>query len=256
MRYVLLVSYDGTHFAGYQRQKRGERTVQGVLEQAAGEIFGAPTRVTASGRTDAGVHAEGQVCHLDGETGIPPAKLRECFNRLLPPDCKVRASAAAPCGFDVTRGARKKTYVYRFYTAPCDLPLCSRYAVRIKERPDLSRMREAAALLTGEHDFAAFSAAGSSAKTTVRTIYAVEICSETKDGHTMYEVAVTGSGFLYNMVRILTGEILAVGCGKTTENIVRAFQTGERSLIARTMPPAGLTLRSVDYGVSLFEDPE
>ena len=252
MRYVLLVSYDGTHFAGYQRQKRGERTVQGVLEQAASDIFGLPTRVTASGRTDAGVHARGQVCHLDGETTIPPEKLRACMNVRLPPDCKVLSSAAAPEGFDVTRGAKKKTYIYRFYTAECELPLLSRYAVRVREAPDPKRMQAAASLLTGEHDFAAFSSAGSSAKTTVRTVYDISIRMQTQKDHTMYEIGVTGSGFLYNMVRILAGEICAVGFGKTTENIARAFQTGERSLIARTMPPAGLTLEAVDYGIPLF----
>ncbi len=256
MRYVLLVSYDGTHFAGYQRQKRGERTVQGVLEHAAEEVFGAPTRVTASGRTDAGVHARGQVCHLDGETAIPPGKLRECMNVRLPPDCKVLASAAAPEGFDVTRGAKKKTYIYRFYTAACELPLLSRYAVRVRETPELGRMQAAAGLLSGEHDFAAFSSTGSSAKTTVRTVHGIVIRMQTQKDHTMYEIEVTGSGFLYNMVRILAGEIYAVGCGKGTENIARAFEGGGRSLIAGTMPPAGLTLEAVDYGISLFGEGE
>ena len=252
MTVALLVSYDGTHFSGYQRQAKGERTVQGVLESAALALFGAPTRVTASGRTDAGVHAAGQVCGLTAETAIPAEKLRECFNRLLPPDVRVLRSAAAPEGFDVSRAAKKKTYRYRAYFAASELPLLSRYAARLRERPDLAKMRGAADLLQGEHDFLAFSSTGSSAKTSVRTLYAVEISEETQNGHTMYEVEVTGSGFLYNMVRILSGEIFAVGCGKNPEDIPRAFETGARSCLAGTMPACGLTLVRVDYGFPLF----
>lgn len=254
MTAALLVSYDGTHFSGYQRQAKGERTVQGVLESAALEIFGTPTRVTASGRTDAGVHAAGQVCGLTAETSIPAEKLRECFNRLLPPDVRVLASAEAPEGFDVSRAAKKKTYRYRTYFAESELPLRSRYAARLKQRPDLSKMRTAADLLTGEHDFLAFSSSGSSAKTSIRTLYAVKISEETENGHTMYEVEVTGSGFLYNMVRILSGEIFAVGCGKDIGDIRRAFETGARSCLAKTMPACGLTLMGVDYGFPLFRE--
>ncbi len=253
MNAVLLVSYDGTHFSGYQRQAKGERTVQGTLERTAREIFGVPTLVSASGRTDAGVHAAGQVCMLSCETTVPPRKLRECFNALLPPDLKVLASAEAPAAFDVTRSAKKKTYVYRAYASSCDLPLYSRYAARLPARVDAGRMRVAARLLEGEHDFAAFSATGSSAKTSVRTVYAIEIAEQTANGHTMYEISVTGNGFLYNMVRILAGELFAVGAGKETSFLQQALETGSRSLLARTMPACGLTLQHVDYGFPLFE---
>ncbi len=256
MRYVLLISYDGTHFCGFQKQKRGERTVQGTLEAVGARIFSSPVHIAGSGRTDAGVHAAGQVCHLDGETTVPAEKLRECFNVLLPPDLKVLRSAAAPEGFDCTRCARRKTYVYSAYYAPCALPLLSRYSARLATKPDIGRMREAARLLEGEHDFRAFSSTGSSAKTSVRTLYSVNVQEMTQNGHTMYEIEVTGSGFLYNMVRILAGEIFAVGCGKTTQNLQKAFNGGERSLIAKTMPACGLTLASVDYGTDLFAPKE
>ncbi len=230
--------------------------MQGVLETAAAEVFGVPVSVSASGRTDAGVHARGQVCQLDGETSIPAVKLRECFNRLLPPDCKVLSSAEAPAGFDCTRAVKRKTYVYSAYYAPCEMPLLSRYAARLRERPSADKMREAARLLCGEHDFKAFSSVGSSAKTSVRTVYAVEIAERKQDGYTMYEISVTGNGFLYNMVRILAGEIFAVGCGKSTQFIGKAFETGERSLIAKTASAEGLTLAQVDYGFPLFGIPE
>ncbi len=255
MRYVLLVQYDGTHFCGYQRQ-REERTVQSVLEKAATEAFGTFTRVTASGRTDAGVHARGQVCQLDAETSVPAHKLSACLNCLLPPDCKVLKSAVAPEGFDCTRGAKKKTYRYTAYYAETELPLLARYAARLAVKPDLSRMEEAASLLEGEHDFAAFCSAGSSAKTSVRTVYGIQIGSEPLPEGQLYTISVTGNGFLYNMVRILAGEIFAVGCGKSTDAIVRALNGGGRTLLAKTMPARGLMLVSVDYGAELFPPEE
>ena len=251
MRYVLLVQYDGTHFSGFQRQEN-IRTVQGELERAAAEIFHTPTRVVGSGRTDAGVHAFGQVCHLDGETTIPAEKLREAFNPLLPPDLKIIKSALAPEGFDCTRNAKRKTYRYTAYYSECDQPLLNRYAVRLREKPDTERMRGAAAILEGEHDFKAFSSTGSSAKTSVRTVYEIAIKTSQIPFGEKYEIEVTGNGFLYNMVRILAGELVSIGCGKGISNIERAFLSGERSLIAKTMPAAGLTLIFVDYGVPLF----
>lgn len=252
MRYVFLVSYDGTELSGFQRQKKGERTVQGELERAAEEVFGVPTHVAGSGRTDAGVHAIGQVCHLDGKSSIPPEKLYSCLNMHLPPDVRVLKSNEAPTDFDCTRGAKKKTYCYSFYTAPCEIPVLERYAVRVKGVPCPNLMRAAADMVVGEHDFKAFCASGSSAKTSVRTIYGVEITVQTENAHTMYRISVTGSGFLYNMVRILAGELIAAGLGKGTENLARALKTGERKLLARTMPAQGLSLIEVDYGVPLF----
>ena len=148
MRYALIVSYDGMDFAGWQRQKNA-RTVQETLEGAAEIIFSVPVKITGSGRTDAGVHARGQVCHLDAETSVPAERLRECFNRLLPPDVRVLQSTAAE-GFDCTRGAKRKTYRYFAYYAPCEYPLYERYSVRLGERPNVEAMRAAAELLVGE----------------------------------------------------------------------------------------------------------
>ncbi len=253
MRYALLIQYDGTFFSGWQLQKKGERTVQGEMERAAAEVFGVPTRVTASGRTDAGVHARGQVVTFDAITTIPTGKLPACFNAHLPPDLKVLKGANVPEDFDCTRHAKRKTYCYRAYFSGCELPLYARYASRLKERPDLEKMREAAALLLGVHDFKAFSSSGSSAKTTVREIYAIYI-DEKKNGPPMFEIRVVGNGFLYNMVRIIAGELFAVGCGKSMQNIERALTGGGRSCLAKTMPAAGLTLEEVDYGTPIFSD--
>ncbi len=247
MKALLLVSYDGTGFSGWQRQPNG-RTVQQVMEEAAERAFSRPVTLTASGRTDAGVHALGQVVEGEFPDHIPPAKLRECLNVHLPPDVKVIKSVPAPESFDVTRAAKRKTYCYRAYYAESELPLFSRYAARLKGRPDVKKMQEACALLVGEHDFAAFRAAGYTSKTSVRTLYSVQIEEKPIPEGALYTLRVTGNGFLYNMVRILAGEVFAVGCGKQ-EGISRAFQTGERSALALTMPPQGLVLVSADYGI-------
>ena len=252
MRYCLEISYDGTHFAGSQRQKNA-RTVQGELEQAAQTLFGVPTRVTLSGRTDAGVHAAAQVGQTDGETPVPPQKLAEVLNRFLPADVKVLRSAPAPAGFDCTRAVREKTYCYRFYTSRTPHPLLARYAARLEGAPDLQLMRAAARLLEGEHDFAAFRATGSSARTTVRTIYAITADAVSVCGTPVYELRVTGNGFLYNMVRILAGELYAVGCGiADASDIGAALETGRRDMLFRTLPAEGLMLERVDYGIPLF----
>ncbi len=252
MRYALMLGYDGTCFSGWQRQKKGERTVQGELEKAAEKVFGVPTRVSASGRTDAGAHALCQICHLDAESVLPAEKLAVCLNLVLPPDIRVYKSRIAPEGFDCTRGAKRKTYCYRFYTAEAEIPVIARYAVRIPGTPCIGPMRRAADMVVGKHDFKAFCAAGSSAKTTERTVFGAEITVRGEKLGTMYGIRVTGDGFLYNMVRILAGEIVAIGLGKGTENLKKALSSGERALLAKTMPAKGLMLENVEYDVPLF----
>lgn len=254
MKYVLLLSYDGTDFCGWQKQPE-KRTVQGVLEEAAGEIFHETVKITASGRTDAGVHARGQIAELCGNTNIPAKKLAFCLNRLLPKDVKVRASALAPEGFDVTRGAKKKTYIYSAYFSEVALPLEARYAARLQKRPNLSKMREAAELLLGEHDFAAFRSSGFTSKTSVRTLYEVAVSERVLRDCVRYEIAFCGNGFLYNMARIAAGELFAVGCGKEA-GILSAFSEKKRSALAKTMPPEGLCLERVEYSAPLFEGGE
>lgn len=250
MRAVFLIAYDGTDFSGWQKQK-DVRTVQSALSEAAFKAFGEEVAFTASGRTDAGVHAQGQVAQAEIAADIPPEKLRECMNAVLPSDVKILKSAAAPVGFDCTRGAKKKTYRYTAYFSQSEQPLLSRYATKLLRKPDTNKMREAANLLIGEHDFAAFRAAGYTSKTSVRKIDSVEIKEKREETYFVYAIEVTGNGFLYNMVRILSGELFAVGCGKE-QGIARAFETGERTALAKTMPPQGLTLIRVDYDTPLF----
>ena len=248
MRYVLKIAYDGTRFAGWQCQKNA-LSVQEELENAIERALGKRLRVTASGRTDAGVHAAGQVCHFDGdEFTVPPEKMPDCLNRFLPPDIRVLEGVGKDLNFDANRSAKKKTYGYSLYVSPREMPLKERYAVRVDELPSLEVLQEKARLFEGEHDFKAFCASGSSVKTTVRTVYSVRVEEGESFGCRDIKIFVTGNGFLYNMVRTMTGELIELARGRKTEESLRlAFETGERSLLGKTMPAKGLTLLQVEY---------
>lgn len=247
MRYVLKIAYDGTDYAGWQRQKNAS-SVQEVLENAIKTALNKDVRVTASGRTDAGVHAAGQTCHFDLESSVPPEKMPDCLNRFLPSAVRVLEGFAAKDGFDANRSAKRKTYRYSLYVAKRDMPLKERYAVRIESAPNIEILQKTAKLFEGEHDFKAFCASGSSVKTTVRTVYEVRVEETQTYGGRNIDVYVTGNGFLYNMVRTLVGELLDLAEGrKGEESLLLAFETGKRELLAKTMPAKGLTLLQVEY---------
>ena len=248
MRYVLKISYDGTAYAGWQRQKNA-LSVQEALEDAVQAALGVVVKTTASGRTDAGVHAAGQVCHFDLEDcTVPPEKMPDCLNRFLPPDIRVLEGFGADETFDSNRTAKRKTYAYALYVSKREMPLKERYAVRIDDAPDLACLQKTAKLFEGEHDFKAFCASGSAVKTTVRTVYEVRVEESESFGGRDLKIYVTGNGFLYNMVRTLVGELLELARGKKEEaSLKEAFETGNRELLGRTMPAKGLTLMQVVY---------
>ncbi len=248
MRYVMKIAYDGASYAGWQRQKNA-MSVQETLENAIMTALGVDVRVTASGRTDAGVHAAGQVCHFDSETlTVPAEKMPDCLNRFLPNDVRVIEGWAGADGFDSNRSAKRKTYCYSLYVAPREMPLKERYAVRIEEAPPLEDLQKTAKLFEGEHDFKAFCASGSSVKTTVRTVYEVGVEEGVSFGSRDIKIYVTGNGFLYNMVRTMVGELLSLALGKkSAESLQTAFKTGDRNLLGKTMPAKGLCLMSVEY---------
>lgn len=252
MRYALLVSYDGTNYGGWQIQNNCV-SVQSKMEEAALDLFGVKTSVTASGRTDSGVHARAQVCHLDARTSIPAEKIADALNMRLPEDIRVISSAEAPRGFDSNRSAKKKTYCYRMYVSPRQHPLKDRYSVWVKGGVDIAKMIHVSGFFEGEHDFKAYSKSGSTAKTTVRTIYSVQIKTSQSLGATDVEIYVTGNGFLYNMVRTIAGTILGFAQGAIDEErIINSLEAGSRELVGKTMPAKGLTLENVDYGVNIF----
>lgn len=248
MRYVLKIAYDGTEYAGWQRQKNA-LSVQECLENALEQALDIDVRVVASGRTDAGVHAAGQVCHFDSDSlTVPPEKLPDCLNRFLPPDIRLLEGWEGRDGFDSNRSAKRKTYCYSLYESRREMPLLERYAVRVDELPKIEDLRRVAKLFEGEHDFKAFCASGSSVKTTVRTVYEVKVEEGESFSLRVVKIYVTGNGFLYNMVRTMAGELLDLASGKKAEkSLQKAFQTGDRNLLGKTMPAKGLLLQSVEY---------
>ncbi len=247
MRYVLKIAYDGKNYAGWQTQKNGI-TVQETLEKALFTALGRVIKTTASGRTDAGVHAAGQTCHFDGEYPVPPEKMPDCINRLLPSDIRILEGWAAEDTFDCNRSAKRKTYRYRLYESGREIPLLEGYAVRIENAPTIEKLREAAQWLEGEHDYKAFCASGSAVKTTVRTVYEVRVEERMEYGLRVIELYVTGNGFLYNMVRTMAGELLDLASGKRDkDSLLKAYENGDRGLLGKTMPAKGLTLMCVDY---------
>ena len=248
MRYVLKIAYDGTEYAGWQRQKNAV-SVQEVLENSIFSALGINVRVTASGRTDAGVHASGQVCHFDNdEITVPPDRLPDCLNRHLPNDVRILDGWQGKDGFDSNRSAKRKTYCYSLYVSEREMPLKERYAVRIENAPSTEVLQKNAKLFEGEHDFKAFCASGSSVKTTVRTVCEVRVEESFSYNGRDLKIYVTGNGFLYNMVRTMVGELLDISLGKKTEESLQsAYETGDRSLLGKTMAAKGLTLMSVEY---------
>ena len=247
MRYVMKIAYDGTNYAGWQRQKNAV-SIQEKAELAVLDALGVKVNITASGRTDAGVHAAGQVCQFDADLTVPPQKMPDCLNRYLPEDIRIVDGWQGADDFDCNRSAKRKTYCYSLYVSERDMPLKDRYATRVENAPSLEILQAAAKLFEGEHDFKAFCASGSSVKTTLRTVYEVRV-EESQSYHSRdLKIYVTGNGFLYNMVRTLVGELLDIAANrKTQESLKQAFVSGKRELLGKTMPAKGLTLVDVCY---------
>ena len=242
-RIKLTLSYDGTSFCGWQKQKNGV-SVQGAVEDAIFALTGERVSVISSGRTDAGVHAKGQVASFDIKANIPPEKFYKALNTVLSDGVKALSSEKVSDDFNANRTAKRKTYEYSLYVSDVEEPLKERYMTRVYGEIDIEKMRSAAQLLVGEHDFKAFSATGSSVKTTVRTIYGVSVEKSGED----IKISVCGNGFLYNMVRIIAGALVKIGKGEITESdILRALNTGDRTLLGETLPAKGLCLLSVEY---------
>ncbi|MBO5363062.1 MAG: tRNA pseudouridine(38-40) synthase TruA [Clostridia bacterium] len=247
MLYVLKIAYDGTDYAGWQRQKNA-LSVQELLESSVQDALGVTVKITASGRTDAGVHAAGQICHFSADLTVPATRMPDCLNRHLPPSIRVLDGWEGADGFDSCRSAKRKTYRYTLYESGREHSLLERYATRVESLPALDALCAYAKEFVGEHDFKAFCASGSSVKTTVRTVYAVDVREREEYGLRVVDVYVTGNGFLYNMVRTMCGELLDLASGRrSVESLMKAYATGERGLLGKTLAAKGLTLMSVEY---------
>ena len=264
MNVLLTVAYDGTNYAGWQRQENAI-AIQQRLEEAISGLFGEidetgrMIKVTGASRTDAGVHALGQRASFIAQNmPIPLDKIPRVLNSRLPADIAVQAAQVVPDDFNPRFCAKAKTYCYRIYNAPCPNPLEGRYSAfvpsNLSSELDVEKMARAAKYFVGTHDFAAFCASGSSAKTTTRTIFACSVERERRlqEGpfleESLIKMTVTGDGFLYNMVRIMAGTLLYVGMGKSEcENIPAIIASKDRTLAGKTMPPEGLVLVEVMY---------
>lgn len=255
MKIVLKIQYIGTAYCGFQCQKNGA-SIQEILTRAASRVFGRPCSITGCSRTDAGVHALGYVCvatpvgrdaPADWCT-IPVEKIHRAFAPFLPPDISVCAAAQVSDGFHPRYDAVCKEYVYRIWDAPYANPFVrgrSYHSIRRITPERLERMQTAAAAYVGRHDFRAFMAGEPGGKDTVRTVTGADVQRET-DGMVVFSVS--ANGFLYNMVRIMTGTLLEVAAGKISpRDIPDIIACGDRSRAGFTAQPEGLYLRSVQY---------
>ncbi len=251
-RILLTVEYDGTNYAGWQRQLNG-LAVQQVLEEALQKAAKERIVVTGASRTDAGVHALGQAVHFDTESRIPPEKYPFVLNTMLPRDVRVHSGREVPEGFHARFMTCGKRYTYRIVNSRHASAIRRNTHVHVPLALDLAPMQEAAKLLLGTHDFAAFQAAGGTAKTTIRTIHSAEL---TRQGDEII-LTVEGDAFLYNMVRIIAGTLIEIGLHRRSVNaFAEAYETLDRLSLGVTAPPQGLELTKVYYPEAAFVLPE
>jgi tRNA pseudouridine38-40 synthase len=247
----LTVAYDGTDFHGFAAQ-RETRTVEGVLAAALEKVLRAPIEdlnLACAGRTDAGVHAWGQVVSVDAPRDVDAVHVRRALNRMLGPEIVVRGLDWMPGEFDARHSARWRTYRYTVVNAPTPDPFLARFAWWVPERLDLSLLRLAADPFVGEHDFAAFCRKGAPGSSTVRRVHASHWLETTIADRTdvlVYEV--TASAFCWQMVRSIVGTIVEAGAGRRRPGeLLRVLRGGDRSAAGRLAPPEGLCLWAVGY---------
>ena len=254
-RIGMVIAYDGTGYAGWQKQENGP-SIQQTIEDTIEKLFREKVSLMGSGRTDAGVHARGQVAAMDLVHPIPVDKLKLALNSNLPEDIRIYRVFEADPDFHPRFQAKRKTYAYHIWNGTVMPPEKRNYAILFDMKLDIVRMREAASLLVGEHDFQAFRSSGGVNLSTVRRVdeAVIDVIPQPAEGAGVQEIVfrVTGNGFLYNMVRIMAGTLLEVGTGKREmSDISRALETGDRLLLGPTAPAKGLCLYSVEYEKNL-----
>ena len=242
-RIAITVEYMGTAYCGWQRQKNG-LSVQQAMADAFFKLTGEKVTLHGSGRTDAGVHALGQVVHFDTNTTIPTHKLPFAWNTVLPSDIRVLDAKEVDENFHARFSVKRKTYQYRFYFSPHASALRKDFACHFTQEENFEEMKKAAKHFEGTFDFKGFQATGGHVKTTVRTIYSATLEKEGNE----YVFEVCGNGFLYNMVRIIAGTIVYVGIGKLkADDIPDVIASGDRKRAGKTLPAYGLYLKKAEY---------
>jgi len=244
-RFKMVLAYDGTEFHGWQGQP-GWRTVQGVLREALTRLLREPVEVQGASRTDAKVHARGQVASFSASRNLAPESLRDGLSALLPADVALLSLSPAPADFHPARDAASKLYRYTIFNSP-QRPVAQlegRYVWHVWHPLDLDAMRVAAGFLVGQHDFAAFASRGSSREGTVRTIHRVSV----QRAYEKVRIDVEGDGFLYNQVRIIVGTLVEVGRGHwPPQRVAQILASRDRTLAGPTAPAQGLCLQWVRY---------
>jgi tRNA pseudouridine38-40 synthase len=242
MNIALLVAYDGTDFRGFARQPNG-RTVQGLLEEALSQLLRAPIKAVGAGRTDAGVHAAGQVVSFATPSDVDPSWIADRLNRRLGPEISVRGAAAAPDSFSARRSARKRVYEYHLYRTSSRDPFLDRFAVWAPGPLNVGSMRRAAKALIGEHDFSSFCRRGDTSM--VRRVRSITIRAP-QSGELV--IRVVADSFCHQMVRSIVGLLLDIGRGKrVTKDVTVALRAKNRAAAGSIAPAKGLTLVEVGY---------
>jgi len=242
-RVKLVVAYDGTNYHGWQVQDNGI-TIEEVLNRTISELVQEDIKVIGASRTDAGVHACGNVAVFDTESRIPGDKFSFALNQRLPEDIRIQESCEVDADFHPRYADTVKTYEYNILNRRFELPTKRVYAAFCYYPMDIERMNQAAAYLVGEHDFKSFCSAGAQVQTTVRTIYAVNVTK----ADDMVHIRITGNGFLYNMVRIIAGTLMQVGTGlMEPEQVKEILEARDRSKAGPTAVAKGLTLVEIRY---------
>ncbi|MBR1692831.1 MAG: tRNA pseudouridine(38-40) synthase TruA [Lachnospiraceae bacterium] len=242
--YKLVIQYEGTRYQGWQRQVTTQQTIQGKLEAVLSKMTGESVEIAGSGRTDAGVHALGQVASVRLETSLTSREIMNYVNQYLPEDIAVTEVSEVDDRFHARLHASEKTYLYRVLCSDVPHIFDRRYVYVHPEKLNLAAMREAAGYLIGTHDFKGFSTNKKVKKSTVRTIRRIEIVQVGDEVRFVYE----GNGFLYHMVRIMTGTLLEVGRGeRDAASVLRILESRNRELAGELVPGKGLTLVEVRY---------
>lgn len=239
----LLIEYDGTDYAGWQIQ-RNKNTVQAEIVRAIKKVSGEDVILYGASRTDAGVHARGQVANFMTHSKISAAKFTPAINFYLPQDIGVRKSEEVPDEFHSQYKAKSKIYVYTIYNSYIHSPMNRLYSYHLRGKLSIEKMREAAKLFEGEHDFRAYGTESGKRKTTVRTIYKIAIQRDDE----IIRIIMEGNGFLHNMVRCICGSLTACAMGKKSlDDLKQAINHGSRVKAGPILPPEGLLLQEVRY---------
>ncbi len=243
-RIKLVVAYDGTDYCGWQVQPSGI-TIEEVLNRELSNLLGEEIRVIGASRTDSGVHSLGNVAVFDTATCIPPDKICYALNQRLPEDIVVQSSCEVPEGFHPRRCYSEKTYEYRILNRRLPMPTLRRYTYFYYRPLQVEKMQQALDYLVGEHDFKSFCSVKTTVEDTVRTVLSGKVERTPED---VVIIRITGTGFLYNMVRIIAGTLISVGIGELEpEDMVRILEEKDRSAAGATAPPQGLTMMGIFY---------